>query len=661
MGIIKRLSPELVKQIAAGEVVERPASAIKELIDNSIDALANKIQVQVLSNDGRSFRVTDNGLGILPDDIESAFELHSTSKISTIEDLNSIKTKGFRGEALAGIASVSDLICQTRHQSENTATKAYFDEHGKIIKEPTALESGTSIEVFELFKKVPARLKFLKKPATELQAIQETVKALAIAHPEISFNLKILDREVFMTTGSGNWDITIKEVLGNEIPFKYLRIENEEEKLELTGFIAPLSYSRSDSNSIITLVNQRPIQCQILRKAVRDVYSGMLPKNKYPLVILNLRISPEQVDVNVHPTKKEVRYEDSGKIYLLTKRSIEKHLILNSGALSSDSSSSLKSEEKIKIEIENIIDENKLKLDSEETDVQIEKKPENTTAFNNLKLISRPIKERISEDNSDLYLNVSSLKFTMDREGKAQNYRIENSSSTNFCLKNEEFCLYGEFSSTEKILRDSLMSVLNQWMEENLPKFKKLEKELKESQKESQKESEGRSEEQGKFLDLPESKRKSKATGTHRKRISIETLEEIWQRDGWRCVYCGKYVLHPSLIKAALRAASVSPADWISKLTKDNKLIKIHVLREHQATHDHRIPVSKLKSSAVNTKENLCTCCKACNSEKNASTDYSRWQIKRFKPWEKGEKKRIGRFEFLGATSSSEFKILSEL
>ena len=646
MGIIKRLSPELVKQIAAGEVVERPASAIKELIDNSIDALANKIQVQVLSNDGRSFRVIDNGLGILPDDIEGAFELHSTSKISTIEDLNSIKTKGFRGEALASIASVSDLICKTKHQSENTAIKAYFHEHGKIVKEPTALESGTSIEVFELFKKVPARLKFLKKPATELQAIQETVKALAIAHPEISFNLKILDREVFMTTGSGNWDITIKEVLGNEIPFKYLRIEDEEAKLELTGFIAPLSYSRSDSNSIITLVNQRPIQCQILRKAVRDVYSGMLPKNKYPLVILNLRISPEQVDVNVHPTKKEVRYEDSGKIYLLTKRSIERHLILNSGVLSSDSSSSLKSEE-------NIIDENKLKLDSEETDVQIEKKLENTAVFNNLKLTSRPIKERIPEDNSDLYLNVSSLRFITDREGKAQNYRIENSSSTNFCLKNEEFCLYGEFSSTEKILRDSLMSVLNQWMEENLSKFKKLEKELKESQK--------RNEEQGKLLDLPENNKKARVTGTQRKRISIETLEEIWQRDGWRCVYCGKYVLHPSLIKAALRAVSVSPSDWISKLTKDNKLIKIHVLREHQATHDHRIPVSKLKSSAVNTKENLYTCCKACNSEKSASTDYGRWQVKKFKPWEKGESKRIGRFEFLGAASSSEFKILSEL
>lgn len=312
---IKQLSKNLINQIAAGEVIERPASVVKELVENSIDALATKISVEV-SNECRDLRIADNGSGIHPDDIMLAFSKHATSKIETDEDLFAISTLGFRGEALASIISISKLTCTTRTKDFDYGTKVEC-ENSQVRKVQTGCAIGTIMEIKDLFYNLPARLKFLKNPKTEFSYIQELMQSLAIANPDISFELKNNGKTLLKTTGLGDLKTTIKEVYSQEV------VDNLKEVLKtdklsgfrISGFASTPDYTRSSKKSYHIYINSRTVKCPVFQKSIDTAYKNLIGSGKYPFVVLDLELPPTEVDVNVHPTKKEVRYKNTNQIF----------------------------------------------------------------------------------------------------------------------------------------------------------------------------------------------------------------------------------------------------------------------------------------------------------------------------------------------------------
>ncbi len=314
MGRIVQLSKNVINQIAAGEVIERPFSVVKELVENSIDAGASKVSVEI-SNECRNIRVADNGSGIHPDDIILAFSKHATSKISSGEDLYAVKTMGFRGEALASIISIAKLTCITRTKDFDYGTKVEC-ENSEVKKTQTGCAVGTIMEIRDLFYNLPARLKFLKSAKTEFAYINELIQSLAPAHPKISFELKNNGKTILKTTGQGNILQTVKEIFGEEVT-KYLREVSKTDKisnLKISGYITTPDYTRSGKKNYYTYVNSRFVKCPIFQKAIDMVYKDLIG-SKYPFIILNLEVPPEDVDVNVHPTKKEVRYKNPNQIF----------------------------------------------------------------------------------------------------------------------------------------------------------------------------------------------------------------------------------------------------------------------------------------------------------------------------------------------------------
>lgn len=320
---IKQLSKHLINQIAAGEVIERPASVVKELVENSIDAGATKVSVEV-SNECRDLRIADNGSGIHPDDIMLAFSKHATSKIETDEDLFSINTLGFRGEALSSIISISKLTCTTRTKDCEYGTKVEC-ENSQVKKVQTGCAVGTIMEVKNLFYNLPARLKFLKNPKTEFSYIQELVQALAIINPQISFELKNNGKTLLKTTGLGDLKNTIKEVYSQDV------VNNLKEVLKtdalsgfkITGFVSTPDYTRSSKKSYHIYINSRTVKCPVFQKSIDTAYKNLIGIGKYPFVVLNLELPPSEIDVNVHPTKKEVRYKNTNQVFNFIYSSID--------------------------------------------------------------------------------------------------------------------------------------------------------------------------------------------------------------------------------------------------------------------------------------------------------------------------------------------------
>lgn len=315
MNRIKQLSKHLINQIAAGEVIERPYSVVKELVENSIDAGATKISIEI-SNECRNIRIADNGSGIHPDDIMLAFSKHATSKISNTNDLYNIHTMGFRGEALASIISISKVTCITRTKDFENGTKVEC-ENSEVKTTPTGCAIGTIMEIKDLFYNIPARLKFLKSSKTEFSYIQELIQTIAIIHPNISFILKNEDKIILETNGLNDVLATIKEVYSKEA-INYLKEvfkTDETSNLKISGYVSTPDFTRSSKKGYFTYVNSRPVKCPVFQKAIDMAYKFLLEKNKYPFVILNLEIPPEDIDVNVHPTKKEVRYKNTNQIF----------------------------------------------------------------------------------------------------------------------------------------------------------------------------------------------------------------------------------------------------------------------------------------------------------------------------------------------------------
>ncbi len=322
MGRIVQLSKNVINQIAAGEVIERPYSVVKELVENSIDAGATKISIEV-SNECRDLRIADNGSGIHPDDILLAFSKHATSKIQTSEDLFDIKTMGFRGEALASIISISKLTCITRTADFDNGTKVEC-QNSEVKQTPTGCAVGTIMEIKDLFYNLPARLKFLKSAKTEFAYISEFIQTIALVHPDVSFELKFNGKTSLKTTAQNEQLQTIKELFSNEVVsnLKPVLKTDKLSGLKISGFVSTPDYTRASKKDYYMFVNSRSVKCPVFQKSIDMVYRNLTGSSRYPFIVLNLEIRPADVDVNVHPTKKEVRYKNPNQIFNFIQASI---------------------------------------------------------------------------------------------------------------------------------------------------------------------------------------------------------------------------------------------------------------------------------------------------------------------------------------------------
>lgn len=326
MGKIHELPAILADQIAAGEVIERPASVVKELTENAIDAQSTRIDIIVEDAGLTSIEVIDNGTGIEPDDLQVAFQRHATSKITSRDDLFRIRTLGFRGEALPSIASIADVILKTVSQGSKVGSMIHL-KGGKLIdQQPFAGRQGTCITVNHLFYNTPARLKYLKSPQTELSVITEWVNHLAMSHPEISFSLSNNGRTLLKTSGNGDLIRVISAIYGVKNAQQMIPFEGEDHDFQVNGLISLPKLTRASKNYISILLNGRYIKNVELTKAVIKGYGSKLMVGRYPLVILSIKLDPLLVDVNVHPTKQEVRISKEEQLVGLITRSIQKQI-----------------------------------------------------------------------------------------------------------------------------------------------------------------------------------------------------------------------------------------------------------------------------------------------------------------------------------------------
>jgi DNA mismatch repair protein MutL len=314
---IRQLSPEIVNRIAAGEVIERPASVVKELIENAIDAGATEIEVVTAAGGLSLIRVTDDGVGMGSGDLVLAVERHATSKL-TDEDLFNIATLGFRGEALPSIGSVAHLAIRSRPRTAAAGLEVVVDRGAKQGVRPAALNCGTQVEVRELFSATPARLKFLKSERAENMATSEVVKRLAMAHPTVGFTLTTGERAGLklqaQPLGADGHLARLGRIMGREFLDDALLIDAEREGLAVSGFAGLPTLHRPDPGQQFLFVNGRPVKDKLLIGAVRAAYGDLLPKGRYPLLALFVGLDPRAVDVNVHPAKAEVRFRDAGAV-----------------------------------------------------------------------------------------------------------------------------------------------------------------------------------------------------------------------------------------------------------------------------------------------------------------------------------------------------------
>ena len=324
---IEVLHPSVAAQIAAGEVVERPASVVKELIENAIDAHATQIQVNIEEGGTRSILVVDDGAGIPEAQLMLAFSRHATSKLQTAEDLVTIQTLGFRGEALPSIAAVSLLTCTSRTQDADAGTRVTL-RHGEPQHNPQPASSppGTSIKVEHLFGNQPARLKFLKTKPTEAAQVQRVITRYAMAYPQVRFHY-VNGRETMLTHGTGDLRETILQIWGADVAKKMLPVLLQTPEVNVEGFTSNPDLHRSNRNDIAITVNGRWVQDSNLAWAVEKGYGNALPIGRRPLAVVHLSVPSNLVDVNAHPTKQEVRFRQESKVFAAVQRAIQESLV----------------------------------------------------------------------------------------------------------------------------------------------------------------------------------------------------------------------------------------------------------------------------------------------------------------------------------------------
>ena len=315
MGNIVLLDDLTINKIAAGEVIERPASVIKEMVENSIDAGANNITVEI-KNGGISFiKVTDNGKGIAQDDLEIAFERHATSKIRSADDLSEVTSMGFRGEALASIAAIANVEMISKTANQEIGYRVVVEGGDILEKEEAGCGTGTTITVKNLFFNTPVRYKFLKKDYTESGYIEDVITRIALVHPEISIKLINTGKTIIQTNGNGDLKSVIYSIYGKTVAEGVLPVKYEYQDIKVEGVIGKPEISRSNRSNQLFFVNKRYIKDKTLSAATEQAYKGMIPIGKFGFVVLNIEMNPSKVDVNVHPAKLEVRFEEESKIF----------------------------------------------------------------------------------------------------------------------------------------------------------------------------------------------------------------------------------------------------------------------------------------------------------------------------------------------------------
>ena len=315
MGNIVLLDELTINQIAAGEVIERPASVIKEMVENSIDAGATNITVEI-KNGGISYiKVSDNGKGIAQDDLEIAFERHATSKIRSADDLNTVTSMGFRGEALASIAAIANVEMVSKTQEQEIGNRIVVEAGNILEKEEAGCKTGTTITVRNLFFNTPVRYKFLKKDYTESGYIEDAITRIALVNPNIAIKLINTGKTVIQTNGSGDIKSVIYSIYGKDIANGIMEVSYKYEDINIVGVVGKPEIARSNRSNQLFFVNKRYIKDKTLTAATEQAYKGLIPIGKFGFVILNIEMNPAKVDVNVHPAKLEVRFEEENKIF----------------------------------------------------------------------------------------------------------------------------------------------------------------------------------------------------------------------------------------------------------------------------------------------------------------------------------------------------------
>ncbi len=326
MGKITVLDQQTIDKIAAGEVVERPASVVKELVENAVDAGASQVTVEIKEGGIGFIRITDNGSGMEKDDIPLAFLRHSTSKIKSVEDLTGVRSLGFRGEALSSISAVSmvELITKTR---ENTlGSRCYLEGGERKSLEEIGAPDGTTLIVRNLFYNTPARKKFLKSEMTEAAAVHEMMTHLALSHPEISFKVIIGGQMKLQTPGNGNLKDVIYHIYGRDVAMRLIPVDQVSGLLHITGFVGKPEISRGNRNYENYFVNGRYVKSKIIAKGIEDGYRTFMMQHRYPFVCLSIQADGAMLDVNVHPTKMELRFSDQNLVYDAIERVVKEAL-----------------------------------------------------------------------------------------------------------------------------------------------------------------------------------------------------------------------------------------------------------------------------------------------------------------------------------------------
>lgn len=344
MGSIVLLDDLTINKIAAGEVIERPASVVKELVENSIDAGATVINVEI-KNGGISYiRVSDNGKGFWPDDMEIAFERHATSKIRQATDLEIVKTMGFRGEALASIAAISRVELVSRREENDIGYKICVEGGNITNKIEAGCPKGSTITVTDLFFNTPVRYKFLKKDFTEAGYIEDVITRIALSNPQIAIKLINTGKTVIQTPGNGDRKAVIYSIFGKDIAENILEVDYQYDDIKVTGVVGKPIISRSNRANQIFFVNKRYVKDKTLTSAAEQGFKGMVTIGKYGFVILNLDMNPQKVDVNVHPAKLEVRFEEENKVFKAVYHAIKETLLKSDLVGNPDRTDELKNE-----------------------------------------------------------------------------------------------------------------------------------------------------------------------------------------------------------------------------------------------------------------------------------------------------------------------------
>jgi DNA mismatch repair protein MutL len=323
---IRVLAPDVVSKIAAGEVIERPASVVKELIENSLDAGATEIAVEARGGGVELMKVSDNGSGIPTGELELAFRRHATSKIGVLEDLEKVSSLGFRGEALPSIAAVAGVELLTRASSDEVGSHVSLREGEVVSRESRARPRGTTVTVRRLFRCFPARLKFLKSVSTENGHIAHLLSQYALAFPEVRFSLALDGRTSLRTTGSGDLREVIGEVYGSEPARSMLAVERKEGQMSVGGLVSPPSLARSNRNALSFFVNHRWVRSPLLTRATEEAYRGLLMEGRHPVAVIDLSLPAAELDVNIHPAKAQVKFSQEQALFAAVRRAVEEAL-----------------------------------------------------------------------------------------------------------------------------------------------------------------------------------------------------------------------------------------------------------------------------------------------------------------------------------------------